>query len=310
MRQLFLTSRASVMAVTFAAVLAIADHAEARSIRVDGGDGSWEQNFANVLDDDGDTGVVTLPFEFFGTTTLSIDPRGFARSNAADPDSAPNLFPLIFSSDAPVPSPFRITFDWGGRDRDCDTQPELCGPDGERAFRDQATGDSVPIDTDQTAYADDAFRITWGVNAGDEFSEYQLVVWKLFNQDYVVEFNYDQIQGDLDESYLGFFLDPAFEFSFFADASSYGNGYIDLTNCLTFEGCAPGDNYVSPGFPPALSNLFLADIFGEPVTGRAIFYIDAVPGGNEVPEPGALALMLLGLAGVAGAARRRTGSRG
>ena len=299
------TPRATAIALTIAA-LVTAGTADAKSIRVDDGGGGWEQNFGNVLDDNGDNGIVTLPFELFGTTTLSVDPRGFARSDAANPSSSPNLYPLIFSSNAPNPDRFFITFEWGGRNRDCATQAALCGPDGEPGLRDQPVEDSVAVDRAATVVADDAFRITWVAGRENTLSSFQLVVWKLFNQDYVVEFNYDQIQGDMSQSYLGFFLDPASPFGYFADASSYGNGFIDLNNCETFVGCLPGDNFVADGFPSSLRSAFLAPFNEEePTSGRALFYIDAVPGGNDVPEPGSLALLLIGLAGVAGAARRR-----
>lgn len=293
----------AVMLAIAAAGLAAGSAAEARSIRVDNGGGAWEQNFGNVLDQAGDSGIVTLPFEFFGTSTLYADPRGFVRPDAANSSSVPSLFPLIFAVDAPNPASFFLTFDWGGRDRDCSTDPGLC-TDGERQFRDQPTSDSVPIDTDETTFADDAFRVTWQVtDAQDNSSAYQLVVWKLFSEDYVVEFNYDQITGDLDESYLGYVLDSLNSFGVLA--SGYGTEYIDLFNCNTSDGCAAGDNFVLPGFPSALRDVFLADTFGEPVTGRALFYIDASDTGTPVPEPGSVGLMLLGVAGLAGAARRR-----
>ena len=157
MRKLSFAPRVTALSLTLAAALAAAGVAEARSIRVDPGDGSWEQNFGNVLDDNGDNGIVTLPFEFFGTTTLYVDPRGFVRPDPADPNSAPALFPLIFSVSAPNPDRYFINFDWGGRDRDCSVDPGLC-TDGERQFRDQATNDTVPIDTDSTTFADDAFQ--------------------------------------------------------------------------------------------------------------------------------------------------------
>jgi len=305
MRSLPSVSRGALLCASAAVALA-AGSAEARSIRVDNGGGGWEQNFGNVLDDAGDTGIVTLPFEFFGTTTLAVDPRGFARSEIVDPDSSPNLYPLIFSSEAPNPERFFITFDWGGRDRDCAAAPALCGPDGERRPGDPPLDESVAVDRAATVIADDAFRITWLVNRDSALSGFQLVVWKLFNEDYVVEFNYDQIQGDLSQSYLGFFLDPALPFGFFADASAYGDGFIDLNNCETFEGCQPGDNFIAAGFPPGLRNAFLAPfVEEEPTTGRALFYIDAAPGDSDVPEPGSLALLLLGLTGIAGSALRR-----
>ena len=280
--------------------------AEARGVRVDPGGGSWEQNFGNVLDDPGDTGEVRLPFSFLGADSLFISASGELRNGSDDSF----LRPLSLGS---APATQFITFDWGGKDRDCATAPDLCAPDGERQSYDAPLLDTVPIDTDETVFAGDAFRVTWfSRNASDEEALFQVVVWRLLNDDFVIEFNYDELAWGLDGSSLGFLVrDPAdvggSPFEFEATEADYGVTFIDLSNCLGFEGCAEGDNFIWEGFPVGeLLDAFLAPAFGEPITGRALFYIDGGAGG-DVAEPGTLALVLLGGLGLIGFARRRSG---
>jgi hypothetical protein len=284
--------------------LLTATAADARGIRVDPGGGSWEQNFGNVLDSLGDTGQVQLPFKFLGADSLFISASGELRNG--DDDSF--LRPLSLGS---APASLFVTFDWGGKDRDCVATPDLCAPDGERQNYDAPLLDTVPIDTDGTVFAGDAFRVTWfSRNASDEDSLFQVVVWRLLNDDFVIEFNYDELAWGLDESSLGFLVrDPAdaggAPFEFEATDADYGVTFIDLFNCLGFEGCAEDDNFVWKGFPVGeLLDAFLAPAFGEPITGRALFYIDGDSGGT-VAEPGSLALVLLGGLGMFGFARRR-----
>jgi hypothetical protein len=285
------------------ALLAAAS-ADARAIRVDPGGGSWEQNFGNVLDAPGDTGEVQLPFSFLGSDSLFISASGELRNGSDDSF----LRPLRLGSD---PATLFVTFDWGGKDRDCATAPDLCAPDGERQNYDAPLLDTVPIDTDATVFAGDAFRVTWfSRNANDEDSLFQVVVWRLLNDDFVIEFNYDALAWGLDGSSLGFLVrDPADEggtpFEFEATDADYGVTFIDLFNCEGFEGCAEDDNFIWQGFPVGeLLDAFLAPAFGEPITGRALFYIDGGAAGG-VAEPGSLALVLLGGLGLIGFTRRR-----
>lgn len=289
----------------FASVaLLTAGVADARGIRVDPGGGSWEQNFANVLDDPGDTGEVRLPFSFLGADSLFISASGELRNGSDDSF----LRPLSLGSD---PASLFVTFDWGGKDRDCAVTPALCAPDGERQSYDAPLNDTVPIDTDATVFAGDAFRVTWfSRNASDEDSLFQVVVWRLINDDFVIEFNYDELAWGLDGSSLGFLVrDPAdtggVPFEFEATDADYGVTFIDLFNCLGFEGCAEGDNFIWQGFPVGeLLDAFLAPAFGEPITGRALFYIEGGAAGG-VAEPGTFALLLAGGLGLAVFARRR-----
>jgi hypothetical protein len=304
------------LSVLIVASCIAAGAAEARSIRVDPGfdttgDASWEQNFGNVLDDSGDTGQVTLPFNFFGASTLFVSNRGVASFGApitvqADlvTASTPYLAPLFLTNND---GNLAMTFDWGGQTRDCSSPPGDCGPDGEVGIPPPPLLDLVPIDTGRTAFADAAFRITWKIT--DEFDTItatQMAVWLLRDGNYVVEFNYDLIGFDPATSFAGFDLGGGNSF----DASSVSD-YINLSACNDpADGCTAGDNYVAPGFPAgALRDAFLAPIFGTPVSGRAIFFIPGTGGGGggvPVPEPGSFALLLGGLA-VLTALRRRGG---
>jgi hypothetical protein len=284
----------------------------ARSIRVDpgefdsNGNAMWEQNFGNVLDTAGETGEVTLPFTFFGASTLFVSERGVASFGApvnslADLATAttPYFTPLFLTDNT---GNLSISFDWGGQTRNCTPPPGQCGPDGQSSG--PTLQDLVQVDTDQTAFANAAFRIKWVVSDDQFFpiTATQMVVWLLQDGNYVVEFNYDRVGFDPSTSFAGFNLGSGIEF----DASTV-NDYIDLAGCTDpTDGCASGDNYFSSNFPPGtLRDAFLGPTFGTPVTGRAIFFI---PGDGSVvptPEPGTLALMLGGLGALAWAGRRR-----
>jgi hypothetical protein len=290
------------------ALLAHTGDLEARGIRVDSGGGGWEQNFGNVLDAAGDTGEVHLPFSFLGSNTLFIGANG-ELSNGSD-DSF--LRPLRLGS---APDEFFISFDWGGSNRDCsaDPLPAACGPDGARQNSDFPLTDQVAIDFNpSTVFAEDAFRVRWfSRDAEDAVSDFQVVVWRLANGDYVIELNYDELSWGLDGSSLGFLIrDPADAggnpFEFARSDADYGVTFINLFNCIDFEGCAAGDNFVGEGFPPgALLDAFFDEMGdGTEISGRALFYLDAEA--EVVPEPDTLALLLSGaLAWLAVAGRGR-----
>ena len=237
-------------ALAVTAMLA-AGAAQARSISVDpgfdtGGNASWEQNFGNVLDDAGDTGEVTLPFTFFGASTLFVSNRGVASfgapiENLADLATAatPFLTPLFLTDNS---GHLNITFDWGGQTRDCDPAPGDCGPDGESDA--PTLPDLVPVDTDNTEFAEAAFRVTWSITdeAFNPTTATQMVVWLLQDGNYVVEFNYDFVGIDPAASFAGFNLGSGNDF----DASTVSD-YVDLTACPggpVGEGCAEGNNYI------------------------------------------------------------------
>jgi len=290
--------------------------AQARSIRVDSGgfdsngNAMWEQNFRNVLDDAGDTGEVTLPFTFFGASTLFVSSQGVASFGApigslADLSTAstPYLAPLFLTDNV---GQLTTTFDWGGQTRNCVPAPGDCGPDGESLA--PTLQDLVEIDTAGTQFAEAAFRVTWSITDTNfnPVTATQLVVWLLQDGNYVVEFNYDFVGLDPSKSFAGFNLGSGLAF----DASTVGN-YVNLAACpggADGAGCQAGNNYVDSGFPPgALRDAFLSPIFDVPVGGRALFYIAGTGGGGggtTVPEPGTLALLSAGLLGMLIVTRR------
>jgi len=292
--------------------------AQARSIRVDNGgfdsngNAMWEQNGGNVLDDFGDTGEVTLPFTFFGASTLFISNRGVVSFGAPVNDTTdlanaatPFLTPLFLTDNG---AHRNMSFDWGGQTRDCNPGND-CAPDGES---DALTlQDLVQIDKGGTQLADAAFRVTWITTdeARQPFTSTQLVVWLLQDGNYVVEFNYDFVGFDPTKSFVGFDLGSGLAF----DASTV-SGYVDLTKChpgvSDTDGCQPGNNYVGAGFPSgALQDAFFApDNLGD-IGGRAIFFIPGTGGGTTVPEPGTLALLSAGLLGMLFVTRRSKGLR-
>ena len=154
-----------------------AGSADARSIRVDPGKfdpvtghAMWEQNFGNVLNVAGDTGEVTLPFQFFGASSLFVSDRGVVSfgapvNNLGDLATAatPYLTPLFLSD---ITGDLAVTFDWGGQTRNCTPAPGQCGPDGESSAPELQ--DLVEIDTGGTVFANSAFRVKW-VITNDEF---------------------------------------------------------------------------------------------------------------------------------------------
>lgn len=285
-------AKAALLSVTAASLLAASITADARAIRIDDDDGSgiWTAPVSSN-DDSLLVGDIGFDFNFFGTLTnsLTIHAGGFVSFGGA------TISPF-FDLTQPTPFSYSLT------------------RDGEEA----------------TPGIPDALRIQWGTTDGfgnaTTDNLFQLAIFDLTNDMFAIEFNYGQITAGSDDSAIGYNNGGGTSFDLLAelglgfdDYMGIGANAFDQDNefcedpatilaCNNFNAMtgAFGPDAFSV-LPPDFNNFFRLDpTFGIAAQGRYFFLVDNNDDPNQVPEPGTLWLLSVGLAGLVMSRRRRT----
>ena len=266
------------IALAAAATLALAATADARSIRVDSGD--WD-----VCTDTNTCGLTDVALGF------NFDFFGFNATNATISDSGG----LTLSDGAESANVFGF-FD-----------PSQTAGGNSVSYEYATTNDDFT-----TAGVESGFRVTYNTRdaAGALLNQFQISLFELTGGTTALEFNYNQLLFGSDSSQVGYssslgeLLDLLGVLDLdFSEYSGIGNDPDDpnIDNCSATPSALACNNYYAGVFEPGadilpgIANGFfqVIDTNGGAAQGRYVFVSESVP------EPSPLALLGLGLLGLA-----------
>lgn len=280
----------STLCASMVAALAAAP-ASANAIRTDTGFASHTL----AANDDASTGRITLPFpiRFFGVSyhALWINNNGNVTFNGPQSAFTPSLSRLS----QPIIAPFFADVDTGGAGSGLVTYG---------AGVDLVTTNNDPSGTPHQSFGVNWFNVGYFASHTDQLDTFQLVLIDLGNGNFDAEFNYGSMQWET------------------GDANGGRNG-LGGTSALVGYGNGAGTSVAYPGSlvngalinggPDELRGAMLND---DGLAGRIEFACQScdIPltlaattalAISEVPEPGTLALLGLGLGVIATGGRRR-----
>lgn len=263
--------------------------ASATAIRTDAGFASHTL----AANDDGSTGRITLPFtiSFFGVTynALWINNNGNVTFNGPLSSFTPSLSQLR----QPIIAPFFADVDTRGGG----------GLVTYGAGVDLVTPNNDPSGTPRQSFGVDWFNVSYFGGNADKLDTFQLVLIDLGNGNFDAEFNYSSMQwetGDFNGGRDGLGGTSALV--------GYGNG---AGATVAYPGSLVNGALIDGG-PDELRGAMLND---DGLAGRIEFACQAcaipatlapaAPAISQVPEPGTLTLLGLGLGVIATGGRRR-----
>ncbi len=262
-------------ALTIVVALTLAGTVDARSIRVDSGD--WDlSGFISTTS----TQSLGFDFDFFGfnATSAAISPSGsLTLSNGSE---TANVFGFFDPSQTTGGN--LVSYQFG------------------------ATSSSFNV-----AGVDSGFRVTYTVSdaAGALLNEFQVSLFDLADGTAALEFNYNQLLFGSDSSQIGYnsSLGDVFDLPgtlglSFAEYAGVGDDEFS-SNCGATPNALACNNYFAGAFGPSVSvlpdiaNGYFREIDsnGGFAQGRYLFVSEAA----QVPEPSSLALLAIGLLGLA-----------